>query len=82
MNQVQTQYKEAEKYYGTDLLNLVVAKGYLTKLLSNDAVKSYIGRHEPEILDHLKLVVNTINMEEVVQRQLTTGPSDGTAIAI
>ena len=51
-----------------DLLNLVVAKGYLTKLLTNEAVKSYIGRHEPEILTHLELVVNTVSMEEAVQQ--------------
>ena len=48
----------------------MVAKGYLTKLLANDAVKSYIGRHEPEILTHLELVVNTVSMEEAVQQQL------------
>ncbi len=33
------------------------------------AVKSYIGRHEPEILTHLELVVNTVSMEEAVQQQ-------------
>ena len=70
MSQVQTQYKDAEENYGSDLLNLVVAKGYLTKLLGNDAVKSYITRHEPEILDHFELVVNTVSMEEAVQQQL------------
>ena len=46
-----------------------MAKGYLTKLLANDAVKSYVGRHEPEILTHLELVVNTVSMEEAVQQQ-------------
>jgi len=70
MSQVQTQYKDAEENYGSDLLNLVVAKGYLTKLLGNDAVKSYITRHEPEILEHFELVVNTVSMEEAVQQQL------------
>jgi ParB-like chromosome segregation protein Spo0J len=69
MNQVQEKYQEAESSYGSDLLNLVVAKGYLTKLLANGAVKSYIGRHEPEILTHLELVVNTVSMEEAVQQQ-------------
>jgi hypothetical protein len=63
MSQVQTLYKDAEENYGSDLLNLVVAKGYLTKLLGNDAVKSYITRHEPEILEHFELVVNTVSME-------------------
>ncbi len=70
MSQVHTQYQEAESSYGSDLLNLVVAKGYLTKLLGNDAVKSYITRHEPEILEHFELVVNTVSMEEAVQQQL------------
>ncbi|WP_205231176.1 plasmid partitioning protein RepB C-terminal domain-containing protein [Azospira oryzae] len=70
MSQVQTQYKDAKENYGSDLLNLVVAKGYLTKLLGNDAVKSYITRHEPEILEHFELVVNTVSMEEAVQQQL------------
>lgn len=69
MSQVQESYTQAEENYGSDLLNLVVAKGYLTKLLANGAVKSYIGRHEPEILTHLELVVNTVSMEEAVQQQ-------------
>ncbi len=72
MNQVQEKYQEAESSYGSDLLNLVVTKGYLTKLLANGAVKSYIGRHEPEILTHLELVVNTVSMEEAVQQQQVT----------
>jgi len=69
MIQVEATYKEAENHYGSDLLNLVVAKGYLTKLLANAAVKSYIERKEPEILSHLELVANTVSMEEAVQQQ-------------
>lgn len=76
MSQVQTQYKDAEQNYGSDLLNLVVAKGYLTKLLANEAVKSYIQRHEPEILEQFELVVNTVSMEEAVQQQADTTPAD------
>ena len=68
-SQVQTQYKDAEQNYGSDLLNLVVAKGYMTKLLSNEAVKSYIQRHEPDILEQFELVANTVSMEEAVQLQ-------------
>ena len=78
MSQVQTHYKEAESHYGSDLLNLVVAKGYLTKLLANQAVQSFIQRHEPEILKHFELVVNTVSIEEAVQQrnasdQMTVG---------
>jgi hypothetical protein len=78
MSQVQSSYREAESTYGSDLLNLVVAKGYLTKLLANGAVKSYIGRHEPEILTHLELVVNTVSMEEAVQQQGQEQPTEAT----
>jgi hypothetical protein len=69
MRQVQATYKDAESNYGSELLNLVVAKGYLTKLLANAAVKSYIERREPEILSHFELVANTVSMEEAVQQQ-------------
>ena len=44
MSQVQEKYQATESSCGSDLLNLVVAKGYLTKLLANEAVKSYISR--------------------------------------
>ncbi len=69
MSQVQTQYKDAEQNYGSDLLNLVVAKGYLNKLLSNETVKDYIQRLEPEVLEQFELVVNTVSMEEALQQQ-------------
>ena len=48
--------------------------GNLTKLLDNEAVTSYIGRNEPEILNHLELVVNTVSMEEPVQQQQEAEP--------
>ena len=73
MSRVQTQYKDAEQNYGSDLLNLVVAKGYMTKLLSNEVVKNYILRHEPDILEQFELVVNTVSMEEAVQLQVGQG---------
>ncbi len=69
MSQVQTQYKDAEQNYGSDLLNLAAAKAYMTKLLSNKAVKSYILRHEPDILEQFQLAVNAISIEEAVQLQ-------------
>ena len=47
---------------------LPTAWGYLNRLITNEAVKSYIGRHEPEILTHLELVVDTVSMEEAVQQ--------------
>ena len=62
-------YKDAEQNYGSDLLNLVVAKGYLTKLLSNEAVKGHIQSIEPDVLEQFELVVNTVSLEEALQQQ-------------
>ena len=69
MNQVQEKYKDAEKSYGSELLNLVVAKGYLTKLVGNEAVRSWLSRHAPEILEQFDLVINTTSMEEAMEQQ-------------
>lgn len=69
MNQVQEKYKDAEKSYGSELLNLVVAKGYLTKLVGNAAVRSWLSRHAPEILEQFDLVINTTSMEEAMEQQ-------------
>lgn len=69
LRQVQEKCQQAESSYGYNLLNLMVVKGYLTKLPENEAVKSYIGRHERKILTRLELVVNTVGMEEAVQQQ-------------
>lgn len=68
MSQVQEKYKRAEENYGSELLNLVVAKGYLKKVLENDAVRAYVGRNAPEILEQFELVLNTVSMEEAVEQ--------------
>ena len=38
MANLEGQFKLVEQSYGQDVLNLVLAKGYLTKLLDNEAV--------------------------------------------
>lgn len=43
-------FKMAEQSYGTDHLDLVLAKGYLTKLLGNARVVRYLAQHHREIL--------------------------------
>jgi len=82
MNQVQTKYKDAEANYGSDLLNLVVARGYLSKLISTPTVKDYLTQNHPDILDTFELVVNTVSMDEAVsaeERDPNTGSDDADA---
>jgi hypothetical protein len=51
MSNLQDQYKMVEQTYGQDVLNLVLARGYLTKLLENKTVARYLRQRHPEVLE-------------------------------
>jgi hypothetical protein len=50
------EFKMAEQSYGTDHLDLVLAKGYLTKLLGNARVIRYLAEHHQEILSEFQKI--------------------------
>ena len=56
MSNLQGQYKMAEESYATDMLNLVLAKGYLSKLLMNAEVLRYLGQSHPDLLPEFKAI--------------------------
>ena len=76
MDKVQGQYQQAEHTYGADLLHLTVAKGYLTRLLANDAVKRYLNQHQPEILAEFEVIVDTAAIDEAAAELLAEQESD------
>jgi ParB-like chromosome segregation protein Spo0J len=78
MNQVQEKYKDAEKNYGSELLNLVVAKGYLSKMLGNEAVRAYISRHALESLEQFELVLNAVSIVEALEHEGQPNGNDAT----
>ena len=47
---LEREFKIAEQSYGTDHLDLVLANGYLGKLLGNARVVRYLAQHHREIL--------------------------------
>ena len=53
------QYKLAEQSYGEDVLNLVLAKGYVSKLLGNSRVQRYLEMNHAELLEQFRDVVST-----------------------
>ena len=53
MSNLQEQYKLVEQTYGQDVLNLVLAKGYLAKLLENESARHYLQRHQPDLSPNL-----------------------------
>jgi hypothetical protein len=56
MSKLQGEIKLIEDSYGPDHLNLVLARGYLVSLLSNDQINRYLGQNHPEILSEFKKI--------------------------
>ncbi|CAB3711523.1 hypothetical protein LMG27174_04265 [Paraburkholderia rhynchosiae] len=50
MSNLQSQYKLVEQTYGQDVLNLVLAKGYLARLLGNERITQYLRQRQPDLL--------------------------------
>jgi hypothetical protein len=49
MTNLQEQYKLVEQTYGQDVLNLVLAKGYLANLLENEPARHYLQQYQPDL---------------------------------
>lgn len=63
MASLRRQYKLVEQTYGQDVLNLVLARGYLAKLLANEAVHRYLRQHHAELLEEFESIVRTESLE-------------------
>ena len=57
MENLQGQYKLIEDSYADDVLNLVVALGYLGKLLANESVSRFIKQLRPDIHEQIAALV-------------------------
>lgn len=64
MSLVQSRFKLIEQSYGNDMLNMVLARGYLNKLLSNKAVASYLQRRQPDLLEEFRSIVKITSLED------------------
>lgn len=64
MANLQGQYKMVEQTYGQDVLNLVLARGYLTKLLDNKEVVRYLKQRQPEVLVEFETIVQAVSLEQ------------------
>ena len=52
------EFKNCELTYGVDHLDLVLAKGYLDRLLDNIRIVQYLSRHQPDILAQFRKITN------------------------
>lgn len=64
MSNLQGQYKLVEQNYGQDVLNLVLAKGYLSKLLENESARQYVTKHHPDLMVEFESIIATISLDQ------------------
>lgn len=63
MEVLQRDLKQIEESHGTEVLNLVLARGYLAKLLGNARVVRYLGQHYPDLFRELQTVCEGSSLE-------------------
>jgi hypothetical protein len=63
MANLQGQYKLVEETYGQDMLNLVLARGYLVKLLENKSVAKQLQKRQPEFMEQFLSIIETTSLE-------------------
>lgn len=64
MANLQGPYKLVEQTYAEDVLNLVLARGYLAKLLDNKSVVRFIKQRRPEVLEQFEVIVETTSLDQ------------------
>ncbi|BDU57934.1 chromosome partitioning protein ParB [Limnohabitans sp. MORI2] len=64
MGNLQEQYKLVEDSYGQDVLNLVLAKGFLIKMLDNPTISRYIKQFQPDVYTEFSNIVNNTSLEK------------------
>lgn len=64
MGNLQEQYKMVEQSYGQDILNLVLARGYLSKIVDNTPVSRYLEQRHPEILNEFAGIIQAVSVDQ------------------
>jgi len=60
-------FKSVESSYGDDVLHLVIASGYLNRLITNRAIEKYLRQHHPELLSEFRAIVSAASLDQAAQ---------------
>lgn len=62
MEHIQREFKIIEENFGVDVLNLTLAKGYLSSLLSNNRVMRYLSQNHQAMLNQFEKIVEATSL--------------------
>ena len=65
MSLVQSRFKAIEQSYGSDVLNMVLARGYVMKLLANKAVTRFLEQNYADFLQEFRAIAATASLDDV-----------------
>ena len=68
MESLQRDFKAVEASYGDDVLQLVIATGYLAKLVGNPEIERYLSTYHPEFLEEFRAIIAAASLDQ-------TGPA-------
>jgi hypothetical protein len=63
MNRLEMEFKAIEESYGPNVLNLVVARRYLTNLLENARVSRFLSQNYSEVLTEFQRIIEATSLE-------------------
>jgi len=64
MASVSEDYTELEVSYGDDMLVLVVAAGFLERLLSKPEIERFLANRQPEFLETFRAIVQAASLDQ------------------
>jgi ParB-like chromosome segregation protein Spo0J len=64
MEKLQKDLKTVESRYGEDVLQLVIASGYLSKLVRNSGIRRYLTQHHAEILTEFNAIIAATSLDQ------------------
>ena len=66
MESLTKDFKALETSYGDDVLHLVIASGYLSRLVGNPEIERYMRGRHPEILDEFRAIIAAASLDRSV----------------
>ncbi|PXA93484.1 chromosome partitioning protein ParB [Caulobacter sp. D4A] len=66
MESLTKDFKALEVSYGDDVLHLVIASGYLSRLVGNSEIERYMRGRHPEILDEFRAIIAAASLDQSV----------------
>lgn len=64
LSNVARRYKMIEQTYGQDTLTLVLLRGYISKILDNEAVFRFVYKKHPDLLNELQALTKSENIND------------------